>query len=88
MEELTITSNRDRKHHIWVEKYRPKSLSEYIGNESLKETFQKYVDQQDLNNILLHGKPGTGKCLGFDEKIDIEIELSDDEVNKLKDFLI
>jgi len=61
MEELTITSNRDRKHHIWVEKYRPKVLSEYIGNESIKETFQKYIDQQDLNNILLYGPPGTGK---------------------------
>ena len=43
MEELTITPNRDRKQHIWVEKYRPKSLSEYIGSDKKRE---------DLKNII------------------------------------
>jgi DNA polymerase III delta prime subunit len=44
-----------------VEKYRPQTLSEYVGNETVKETIQQYLDSNDIPHLLLHGKAGTGK---------------------------
>jgi len=46
---------------LWVEKYRPQTLSEYVGNETVKETIQQYLDNNDIPHLLLHGKAGTGK---------------------------
>ena len=46
---------------LWVEKYRPKNLSTYIGNEHMKTKVQKYIDTQDVPHLLLYGKAGTGK---------------------------
>ena len=28
---------------LWVEKYRPDVLENYVGNENLKETISKYI---------------------------------------------
>jgi replication factor C small subunit len=50
-----------REHSLWVEKYRPQTLSEYVGNETVKETIQQYLDNNDIPHLLLHGKAGTGK---------------------------
>lgn len=46
---------------LLVEKYRPATLDEYIGNESLVEKFKIYIEKQDIPHLLLHGTPGTGK---------------------------
>jgi replication factor C small subunit len=46
---------------LWVEKYRPKDLSTYIGNEHMKAKVQKYIESQDVPHLLLYGKAGTGK---------------------------
>ena len=46
---------------LWVEKYRPKTISECILPESLKQTFQKIVDSGELPNMLLTGTAGLGK---------------------------
>lgn len=48
-------------HNIWVEKYRPDSLSGYIGNPHLKTKLKGYIDTQDVPHVLLVGKAGTGK---------------------------
>ena len=48
-------------HSLWVEKYRPKDLSTYIGNEHLKEKVGKYLETKDVPHLLLYGKAGTGK---------------------------
>jgi len=61
MEELIISPKREKKQHIWVEKYRPHKLEDYLGNDSIKETFKSYVEAQDICHILLYGGPGTGK---------------------------
>lgn len=61
MEEILIASKKERKQHIWVEKYRPNKLEDYVGNEVVKTTFKKYVEDQDFPHLLLHGRPGTGK---------------------------
>ena len=46
---------------LWVEKYRPKSVSECILPENLKLTFQKFIEQDNVPNLILAGGPGVGK---------------------------
>jgi DNA polymerase III delta prime subunit len=53
--------NSKREHSLWVEKYRPQTLAEYVGNETVKETIQQYLDSNDIPHLLLYGKAGTGK---------------------------
>jgi len=48
-------------HSLWVEKYRPKDLSTYIGNEHLKEKVKVYLESEDVPHLLLYGRAGTGK---------------------------
>ncbi len=61
MEELEIIPKEKRKQYIWVEKYRPNTLSEYLGNDLVKQTFNQYIKNQDFCHLLLYGPPGTGK---------------------------
>lgn len=46
---------------LWVEKYRPKTISDCILPDSLKLTFQEFVNQAYIPNLLLTGGPGVGK---------------------------
>jgi replication factor C small subunit len=46
---------------LWVEKYRPRKLSEYVGNEHLKEKVADYLQSGDVPHLLFFGKAGTGK---------------------------
>ena len=46
---------------LWVEKYRPKKISECILSEHLKETFTQFLKQKEIPNLLLSGTAGTGK---------------------------
>ena len=46
---------------LWVEKYRPQTVSECILPEELKNTFQQFVDKKHIPNLLLSGGPGIGK---------------------------
>ena len=46
---------------LWVEKYRPKNLENYIGNEHLKSKVEHYLKSGDVPHLLLYGKAGTGK---------------------------
>ena len=46
---------------LWVEKYRPNTLENYIGNEHLKSKVEHYISSSDLPHLLLYGKAGTGK---------------------------
>ena len=49
------------KDFLWVEKYRPKKIDECILPDSLKDTFQEFVSNGDMPNLLLSGSAGTGK---------------------------
>jgi len=51
----------DVKNFLWVEKYRPKTISDCILPENLKKTFQSIVDSGEMQNLLLAGGPGCGK---------------------------
>ena len=46
---------------LWVEKYRPSTLENYIGNEHLTSKVKHYLETGDLPHLLLFGKAGTGK---------------------------
>ena len=49
------------KEHLWVEKYRPQSISECILPSQLKKDFKQILKQKELQNMLLTGTAGTGK---------------------------
>jgi replication factor C small subunit len=46
---------------LWVEKYRPQKLNEYVGNDHLKEKVSDYLSTGDIPHLLFFGKAGTGK---------------------------
>ena len=46
---------------LWVEKYRPQTLEEYVGNETIKNKIADYLKQGSIQNLLFHGVAGTGK---------------------------
>lgn len=46
---------------LWVEKYRPKTIEDCILPESIKSTFQEYVNKKQIPNLLLSGTAGVGK---------------------------
>ena len=50
-----------RKNSLLNEKYRPISLDSYVGNEQLKTSISKQLDQNDIQNYLFYGPAGTGK---------------------------
>ena len=47
--------------YLWVEKYRPKTISECILSEDIKKTFAEFLKQKEIPNLLLAGTQGTGK---------------------------
>jgi DNA polymerase III delta prime subunit len=49
------------KDFLWVEKYRPKKIEDCILPADIKKTFQDFVDQGEVPNLLLAGPAGCGK---------------------------
>lgn len=50
-----------RDDFLWVERYRPKTMGELIIPSDLRNTFQSFIDQENIPNLLMHGTPGIGK---------------------------
>jgi len=46
---------------IWIEKYRPKSLREVVGQKEITDRLQSYVRSKNLPHLMFAGSPGTGK---------------------------
>lgn len=46
---------------LWVEKYRPKTISDCILPDRIKKIFQSYVDNNNIPNLMLTGSAGVGK---------------------------
>ena len=54
-------TNEKVNNSLWVEKYRPRKLDEYVGNEHLKQKVSDYLQSGDVPHLLFFGKAGTGK---------------------------
>ena len=46
---------------LWVEKYRPQVLEDYVGNEVIKNKIADYIKESSIQNLLFYGVAGTGK---------------------------
>src|SRR6056300_459152 len=55
------TTNQEVNNSLWVERYRPRKLTEYVGNEHLKDKVNDYLQSGDVPHLLFFGKAGTGK---------------------------
>ena len=47
--------------YLFTEKYRPKKIDECILPDHLKTTFQEFINQGNVPNLLLTGTAGIGK---------------------------
>jgi replication factor C small subunit len=50
-----------KENTLYVERFRPTELKYYVGNENIKDTIQKYLDQGDIQNFIFYGSAGCGK---------------------------
>lgn len=46
---------------IWIEKYRPKTLIEVVGQKDIVSRLKAYAETGNLPHLLFAGPPGTGK---------------------------
>ncbi len=46
---------------VWVEKYRPASLREMLGQETIIPLLRSYAEKRSMPHLLFAGPPGTGK---------------------------
>lgn len=88
---------------LWTEKYRPKSISEMVGQESFRLDAENWIELDDMPNILLFGPAGVGKTAAalalardiLNDMLDVnflELNASDDRKletvrTKIKDFV-
>jgi len=50
-----------KENSLLNEKYRPTTLDKFVGNENLKKSLSKYLEQNDILNLIFFGPAGTGK---------------------------
>lgn len=50
----------------WVERYRPKTLDDVVGNEDTLMRLRAIAKDGNMPNLILCGPPGTGKVWLFD----------------------
>ncbi len=46
---------------IWVERYRPRTLDEVVGQDEIVRRLKGYVEKKNIPHLLFSGPPGTGK---------------------------
>jgi DNA polymerase III delta prime subunit len=51
----------NKENSLLNEKYRPTTLDTFVGNENIKKSLSKYLDQNDILNLIFYGPSGTGK---------------------------
>jgi DNA polymerase III delta prime subunit len=82
------------KPSIWVEKYRPKTISDVIFQDARQQTaFENFVKDGDIPSLLLSGIQGTGKTtvskallndLGIDRSDVLRVNCSDEKIDALR----
>ncbi|MDA9309669.1 AAA family ATPase [bacterium] len=50
-----------KENSLLNEKYRPITLDKFVGNENIKKSLSKYLEQNDILNLIFYGPAGTGK---------------------------
>lgn len=56
-----MANTQTQTNSLLVEKYRPNKLENYVGNENIKKSISKYLEQNDIQNLIFYGPAGTGK---------------------------
>lgn len=51
----------NREEFLWVEKWRPHTISDAVLPTNIKSVLQSFVDQKNIPNLLLSGSSGIGK---------------------------
>ncbi|MHC1565597.1 MAG: replication factor C small subunit, partial [Candidatus Syntropharchaeales archaeon] len=46
---------------IWIDKYRPNSFDEVLGQSAVVKRIRSYVEAGTIPNLLFHGREGVGK---------------------------
>jgi len=72
------TSPNRKDYDIWVEKYRPSTLEEYVGSSLLIEKSRQWIEEGVFPSLLFHGKAGVGKttlALILAKSIDASIKI-------------
>jgi DNA polymerase III delta prime subunit len=46
---------------LWVEKYRPSTIDDFILADDVKELLMHYIETKNIDNLILYGNYGTGK---------------------------
>ena len=52
---------RNKNQTMWVDKYRPRTLKDIVGNDDIKKILITSIEKGDLPHLLFHGGSGTGK---------------------------
>ncbi len=52
---------RAGRDEIWIEKYRPETLDDIVGQETITERLKSYVARNDLPHLMFSGQAGIGK---------------------------
>jgi replication factor C small subunit len=55
------TERRAGRDEIWIEKYRPQTLEDIVGQETITERLESYVARNDLPHLMFSGQAGIGK---------------------------
>lgn len=56
-----MPKKQNKEHSLWVEKYRSKTLDEYVGNDDIKSKIKENIEANDIPHLIFSGTTGTGK---------------------------
>ena len=85
---------------LWVEKYRPKSINDYLFNSGeIEKSCRYFIENQEIPNLLLSGTQGVGKStlykvllneIGIDKsdikRLNASTKTGIDQVREIEDF--
>jgi DNA polymerase III delta prime subunit len=79
----------------WIVSAKPTTISEVIfTDDKVKQAFERYAQERSFPNLLLHGRPGTGKtsvshalchAAGVDPLDVLRINCSDEKIDAMRD---